>query len=120
MKVLEYIDDYLLRSLVQGHSKTPLEFLYLETGSTPIRYIISGRRLLYLQTILKREENELTKIILVAQKNAPSPGDFVNLVEVDLKMAYLDMDFKEIESVSTDVFKKVTNKKIKAAAFNPL
>ena len=120
MKVLESIDEYLLRSLVQGHAKTPLEFLYLETGSTPIRHIISGRRLLYLQTILKREENELTKRILVAQKNAPCPGDFVNLVEADMKMANLNMNYKEIESVSTEGFKKIVKMKIKDAALKHL
>ena len=30
IKMMETIDEYLLRSLVKGHSKTPLEFLYLE------------------------------------------------------------------------------------------
>ena len=44
MKVLESIDEHLLRSLVNGHSKTPLEFLYMEMGSTPIRHIVSCRR----------------------------------------------------------------------------
>ena len=52
-KILETVDEYLLRSLVKGHSKTPLEFLYLEAGAIPIRMIISSRRLLFHQTILK-------------------------------------------------------------------
>ena len=29
IKMMETVDEYLLRSLVKGHSKTPLEFLYL-------------------------------------------------------------------------------------------
>ena len=36
IKLLETIDEHLLRSLVKGHSKTPLEFLYLEAGALPI------------------------------------------------------------------------------------
>ena len=52
IRMLEEVDEHLLRSLVRGHSKTPLEFLYLETGSLPIRNVIQTRRMLYLQTIL--------------------------------------------------------------------
>ena len=44
----------------------------------------------------------------------------MNLVEVDLKMANMDMDYKEIESVSTDGFKKIVKKKIKDAALKHL
>ena len=51
--MLEMVDEYLLRSMVKGHSKTPLEFLYLEAGAIPIRFIISSRRLNYLHTLLK-------------------------------------------------------------------
>ena len=46
LKALESIDEHLLRSLVQGHSKTPLDFLYLDTGAITIQHIISGRRIL--------------------------------------------------------------------------
>ena len=45
-RMLETVDEYLLRALVDGHSKTSLEFLYLESGALPIRYIISSRRLM--------------------------------------------------------------------------
>ena len=67
IKMLEKVDEHLLRMLVKAHSKTPLEFLYLEAGAIPIRFFISGRRLLYLQTILQRPENELTKRVYLAQ-----------------------------------------------------
>merc|ERR1712240_336844 len=33
IKILEKVDEYLLRSLVKAHSKVPLEFLYLEAGA---------------------------------------------------------------------------------------
>ena len=32
IKLLEAVDEHLLRSLVGAHSKTPLEFLFLEAG----------------------------------------------------------------------------------------
>ena len=65
VKALEKIDEHLLRSLLQCHSKTPLEFLFLETGSVPIRYILSSRRMLYLQTLLRRDDEEITKRIYI-------------------------------------------------------
>ena len=42
MKILETVDEHLLRSLISAHSKTPLEFLYLETGAKPIRFILGS------------------------------------------------------------------------------
>jgi hypothetical protein len=40
VEALEKVDEHLLRSLLQCQSKTPLEFLFLETGPVPIRFII--------------------------------------------------------------------------------
>ena len=64
IKRLEEVDEHLLRSLVHGHAKTPIEFLYLETGAIPIRYVIGSRRICFLQTILQRKDGELTKRVL--------------------------------------------------------
>ena len=47
--------------LVGAHAKTTLEFLYLEAGAIPLRFILSFRRMIKLHTILKRHANELTK-----------------------------------------------------------
>jgi hypothetical protein len=63
IKIIESVDEYLLRGLVRGHSKTPLEFLYLEGGAVPIRFLISSMRMVYLKTILNRNYEELTKRI---------------------------------------------------------
>ena len=83
IKLLETIDEHLLRSLVNGHAKTPIEFLYLEAGAVPIRFLLSSRRMIYLQTILKRDEGELIRKIYKAQARNPTPGDFVELVKTD-------------------------------------
>ena len=46
LKTLESIDEQLLRCLVSAHAKTPLEFLYLESGAISIRLLISSRRMM--------------------------------------------------------------------------
>ena len=83
MRRLEEVDEHLLRALVHGHAKTLLEFLYLETGAIPIRYVIGSRRMCFLHTILKRADNEITKWIYKAQSKSPLEGDFYNLVKDD-------------------------------------
>ena len=58
---LEQTDEALLRGILKAHSKTPKEFLYLETGCTPIRYILAQQRINYLKHIISRSDEELIK-----------------------------------------------------------
>ena len=81
---LEKVDEALLRCLLDCHSKVPLEFLYLESGAIPLRFILSARRINYLKTILNREPLELTRRIYDAQILKPCDGDFADLVAKDL------------------------------------
>ena len=101
IKLLETIDEHLLLSLVDGHSKTPIEFLYLEAGAVPIRFLIYSRRMIYLQTILKRDEGELIKKIYKAQAKNPTPGDFVELLKNDYNMIRESFDEAAIENSNT-------------------
>ena len=117
VKALEKVDEHLLRSLLQCHAKTPLEFLFLETGSVPIRFIISSRRLIYLQTILRRDEEEITKRIFIEQQRNPCPGDYVKLIEKDFSQ--IKMIYEEHISLGPN-YKNIIKKKISETAFNYL
>jgi hypothetical protein len=114
------VDEHLLRALVRGHAKTPLEFLYLEAGAIPIRFILSSRRLIYHQTILKREENELVKRIYNEQRKNPTVGDFVELVHEDFKMMNEVQDDAKIQNTNTGGYKKNVKASIRNAAFKYL
>ena len=81
---LEAVDESLLRNILKAHSKTAKEFLYLETGTIPIRWIVAQRRINYLKHILSRDDNELIKKVYLAQRENPTRGDFAKLVEKDL------------------------------------
>ena len=48
LKILEKVDEALLRGILNAHSKIPLEALFLESSSIPIRFIVSSRRMMYL------------------------------------------------------------------------
>lgn len=71
--------------IMKAHCKTPKEFLYLETGCTPLRWILSQQRINYARLIIKRNDDDLVKRVLLAQKEVPTKGDFIQLLENDLK-----------------------------------
>ena len=92
IRTMEKVDEALLRSILQTHPKTPLEFLYLESGSISIRHILSSRRINFLRTILKRDEEERTKRDLREQQCNPSEGDFIELVNKYLEKCEIVYD----------------------------
>ena len=51
---LESVDTMLFKSVFQAPFSTPIAAYYLETGAIPIRYVLIGRRLMYLWTILQK------------------------------------------------------------------
>ena len=69
---LECVDNALLRGILQAHSKTPSEFLHLETGTVPLGWIISQRQINYLRHIMSRSNKELIKKVFLAHKDQPT------------------------------------------------
>ena len=117
-KILESIDEDLLRRILKLHSKTPKEFLYLETGSTPIKWVLKQRRINYLKHILSLEENEIVKKVYTAQKQNPTSGDFVQLVEKDLMDLRITQAHLELHGKSD--FKKLLKNIVTKEAFKEL
>ena len=120
LQILEVVDEHQLRSIVGGHAKTPLEFLYLETGALPVRYIISCWRMTYLHTILVRSDSEITKRVFIAQKEAPTKGDFINLVKEDYEKIGETLDTERIANTTKETHKRNIKSKIRIAAFQYL
>ena len=117
---LNIIDHQLLRFICNSHAKTPVEFLFLETGATPLSFIITNRRLNYLHTILSRNDQELIKRVYKAQKENPSPGDFVELIKKDFAIVNFDIEEDCISGINREAYKKHTKTKVKEAALKYL
>ena len=117
---LEKIDNILLRFLLGCPAKTPTEFLFLETGSIPIRFILSSRRINYLHTILSRGKDELTRRVLEAQLESPISGDFADLVLKDLQMIDFPINLSNIKHYTPIRFKDEVKTRIRTAAFKYL
>ena len=120
IKMLQEVDNHLLRSMFNSHSKTSTAFLHLETATIPIKYIIASRRLNYLHNILKRKDDEVLKKVYLEQKQNPLEGDFARLVENDFKLINEKFDENFIKSISKSKMKKFVKLKIKEAAFKYL
>ena len=76
IKELEKADEFLIRQILKGHSKTSIEMLYLETGILPIKYIIISRRLSFLIHILNQNYHELIAKVNTAQKRKKTKNDW--------------------------------------------
>ena len=120
IKGLAKIDESLLRFLLGSQSKAPIEMLFLESGAIPIPQILSSCRMIFFQTLMKREDKELTKRILNAQINSSCPGDFIQLVKADFKCLEVPLDINLVESTGIEQFKKFIKIKVKAAGLRRL
>ena len=52
---LESVDSMLFKSAFRSPSTTPIAAYFLETGAIPTRFILKGRRLMYLWTVLQKK-----------------------------------------------------------------
>ena len=118
---LEKVDEMLLRKLLKTPSSTPIASLYLETGSVPLRYVIKGKRIMFLQHIITRNEESLISRVLQAQINNPVKGDWWLVVKEDLKILGMEsMGLKEIREISKDALRKLLKDRINDTALQDL
>ena len=73
--------------------------------------------MIYLQTILRRDDEEITKRIFIEQKKNPCPGDYIKLIEKDFEELTMRYDEQLILSPN---YKDKIKKKICETAFNYL
>jgi hypothetical protein len=93
---LEECDKYFMRQLFNVEATAPIESLYIETSTVPLRFILRGRRLMYYWTILHKSESELVKRVFLALKEFPSKRrDWMADVREDI--AYFELNVTEEE-----------------------
>ena len=117
---LESVDTMLFKSVFQSPSSTPIAAYFLEAGAIPVRFILKGRRLMYLWTILQKNDEELVSKVFKAQKLFPVKDDFVNQVNADMEDVGLELNEEEIKSMKKSKFKSLVKDRIKEAAHSYL
>ena len=118
--MLEVVDHKLMDVICNGHSKTPTEFYYLETGTLPIKNVLASRRIMFLHTILGRDKDEITRRVLEAQINNPTKADFIDLVKEDLRDIDEEFNIDNISQNTKTEFKAKIQKKIRATTLKQL
>ena len=118
--MLAQIDQYLLRSILGAHPKVAIEQLYLETGAIPIQKVIATRRMIYLQTLLKRPESELTRKIYNEMKVEPQQSDWSEMVKMDFNKNEITLDEEKIKTQSVREYKNEIKRKVREATLRDL
>ena len=109
----EKCDRSFMRRVFDCPVSTPIESYYLETSTLPVRFIIMGRRLMYLWSILHKSDNELVKKVYNTQKEFPVKNDWVLQVQDDLSKCKIELSDEEIASMNKEKFRKIVNSAIK-------
>ena len=97
---LENIDKMLLRKITGAHSKTPIEFLYLEMGCIPLKYIIKSRRIMYFHYLLNRNEDDMIFKFLNAQMKNPKKNDWYIDLKKDMETLNIDLSCEQLKKMS--------------------
>jgi hypothetical protein len=114
--MFERTEQHLLRKILNAHSKTPLESLYLELGIMPFRFHLMSRRIIYYHTVMNRPDDEITKKVVTCQKDTRIKGDFY--VQVSDDMIKLSISENDILTCSKEALKeKVDEATAKAALY---
>ena len=110
---LEKCDNDFFRRLFKSGAGTPVESFYLATNTLPIRHIITGRRLMFLWSILNKSESDLVRKCLTAQQLKPVKNDMITTFESDLEMCDITLTMTEISMMKKMTFRKLVNTQLR-------
>ena len=113
LDTIEECDKFLMRELFECPQGTPIEAFYMETSAIPLRFILTGRRILYYWTILNKPGSELVKQVFEAQKEFETNDSWVKQVENDLRTCEIDLKEEDIKKLSQYKIKKLVANKIR-------
>ena len=116
VETLESVDRFFWRKIFQCPISTPMEIFYMETHTTPVRFILMSRRLMYYWNILHMDESELVKRFYSAQKMSSCKNDWVLQIREDLNQCKIEKSEEEIKKMTKYSFKKLVQKKIAEAS----
>ena len=117
---LEQIDEMVWLNILECSSLVPRDLIYLELGILRIRDIIITRRLMFLHHIMKQEKESLIYRFFIAQARSPTQNDWVSQVLKDLEDIELEIEFKDICSLSKDKFKEIVNEHVLKFSYSQL
>ena len=116
IRMFERAEQSLFRKILNAHSKTPIECFYLELGIIPFRFQLMKRRVMYYQMVMMRNNDEITKAVVMRQKQTRIKGDFFMQVLNDMNI--LNISESDIMDNSKEALKDKVKKQIRYAAYD--
>ena len=110
----------LQRQLLTKSGNPCKVFMCLELGFLPVKFVIMGNRLKYLNCILNRSMESMTRQVYETQKGNIKKGDFVNMVTKGKQELNIDLNEDDIKSRGKEEWKHYVYQKIKQAALEYL
>ena len=117
---LEMPDKILARHVLERHGNPSTAFMHLELGFLPVRFVIMKKRLNFLRYILNESVDSMIRKVFDTLKTDSRKGDFVDLVNQDIKDNDIDLTETDIKNMSKLQWKKYVNMKVKETAFKYL
>ena len=108
----------ILRAIFGANSKVPSQMLYLETGAISIAHVISVKRLVYFQNILKKQDDEIIKKVYLAQKSNPSNVDW--FIDSEKENYNLNISDDFIEAITENKYKSLVKQKMAEKEFEDI
>ena len=102
-----------MRELFECPQGTPLEAFYMETAAIPLRFILTGRRVMYYWTILQKPKSELVREVFEAQSLFKSEDSWATQVQNDIKNCDINLTEEEMKKISQYKMKKLVAQKIR-------
>ena len=115
---LEACDKDFMAKLFYVPHTTPYETYYTETAAIPLRFLLTGRRLMFYWSVLQKPESELVKQVYLATREFPSKGGWQSNIMDDLLRLKIDKSEKEIQGILKHSFKKLIKERIQEDAIN--
>ena len=120
IEMLEACDKMLFKSVFQSPCTTPTVAYYLETGAIQIKYLLKGRRIMFLWSILQKSEDELVRKVYNAQKQFRVKDDWIDDIEKDLDDFGIDFDEEIFSKMKNHAVKKLVNQKMREFSHSSL
>lgn len=117
---LEKSDESLLRTILECPTSVPREMLYLELGVTPVRFIISSRRLMFYHYVINQPSESLIRKFYQLQCEKSVKNDWCRTIQSDLQMLNISESESDIRQMTKYYFKKLINTSIRKEAFKYL
>ena len=94
------------RNLLSLPSKTPKNMLYFLTGSTPTRFLIQRRRLVYLHHVINQDKESLLKSFFEYQLKTRKRKDWASTILKDLEEFKISLSLNEIQNIQISIWKE--------------